>query len=95
VKITRDEVWHVSRLARLDMDESQMDRFAEQIDRILAYVDTLNRVDTSGVAATAHAIDVKNAFRDDEVRPHLERTLALANAPSAEDGCFVVPKVIG
>ena len=92
--ITKTEVLHVAHLARLDIDDADVDRFAGQIDTILDYVDTLKKVDTSGVAATSHAISLTNAFREDEVQGQLNREDALANAPEKDDGTFVVPKII-
>ena len=94
MKITRDEVMHVANLARLDMDEASIDKFADQIGTILEYVDVLNRVDTQGVTPTSHAISLTNVFREDREQKTLERDKALANAPQKEDGNFVVPKVI-
>ena len=94
MKITKDEVLHVARLARLDIHEGDIDRLAEQIGTILDYVDTLKQVDTTGVAATSHAITLTNAFREDEEAPHLSQDMSLANAPEKDDGAFVVPKVI-
>ncbi|MBI9084578.1 MAG: Asp-tRNA(Asn)/Glu-tRNA(Gln) amidotransferase subunit GatC [Desulfobacterales bacterium] len=94
MKISKEEVLHVARLARLDLDETAMDKFAGQIGDILDYVDTLNKVDTVNVAPTSHAISLTNAFRDDEVRAHLPREKALANAPDQQDGTFLVPKII-
>ena len=95
MKITRDEVLYVARLARLDVEEAATDKLAGQIGSILDYVDQLNQVDTAGVAPTSHALALTNAFREDAVRPHIERDLALANAPAQEEGCFLVPKVVG
>ncbi len=95
MKITKEEVIHVADLARLDLDEESIDRFAEQIGEILEYVDTLNQVDTEGVTPTSHAIFLNNAFREDEERAHLDNDTALANAPEKEDGGFIVPKVVG
>ncbi len=94
MKITKDEVMHVANLARLDMDEASIDKFADQIGTILEYVDVLNRVDTQGVPPTSHAISLTNVFRKDREEKTLERAKALANAPQKEDGNFVVPKVI-
>jgi len=94
MKITHEEVRYVADLARLDLDESAVEKFAGQIDEILAYIDKLNEVDTEGVDPTSHAIFLTNAFREDEPAPHLQRDRALANAPEQEDGCFVVPKII-
>ena len=94
MKITREEVMHVANLARLDMDEASIDKFAGQIGTILEYVDVLNRVDTQGVTPTSHAISLTNVFREDREQKTLERDQALANAPQKEDGNFIVPKVI-
>ena len=95
MKITKNEVLHVADLARLDLDEESIDRFAGQIGEILEYVDTLNKIDTKGITPTSHAIFLSNAFRNDEERPHLDTDVALANAPEKEDGSFIVPKVVG
>ena len=95
MKITKEEIVHVANLARLDLDEETIGRFAGQIDNILEYVDMLNRVATEGVAPTSHAIFLTNAFREDIVKEHLDRNKALESAPEKEDGNFVVPKVIG
>lgn len=94
MKITREEVVRVARLARLNLDEASIDKFVGQIGQILDYMDTLNRVNTEGVEPTSHAISLTNAFREDEHRPGLDRDLALANAPDREEGCFGVPKII-
>ena len=94
MKITKDEVIHVANLARLDIDEAAIEKFAGQIATILEYVEVLSRVDTEGVTPTSHAISLTNAFRDDEEKNAFDRDKALANAPQQEDGNFVVPKVI-
>ena len=94
MKITKDEVLYVADLARLDLDEASIDKFAGQIGNILDYVDKLNEIDTEGIRPTSHAISLTNAFRADEPKKHLERDQALANAPEREDGYFVVPKII-
>jgi aspartyl-tRNA(Asn)/glutamyl-tRNA(Gln) amidotransferase subunit C len=95
VKITKEEIMHVADLARLDLDEASVDKFAEQIGTILEYMDKLKGVDTEGVRPTAHAIFLSNAFRDDDEKDHLDNEIALANAPEKEEGSFVVPKVVG
>ena len=94
MKITKDEVLYVADLARLDLDETSIDKFAGQIGKILDYVDKLNEIDTEGIRPTSHAISLTNAFREDEQKEHLERDQALANAPQKEEGAFVVPKTI-
>ena len=95
MKITKNEVLHVADLARLDLDEDSIERFAGQIGEILEYVDTLNKLDTEGITPTSHAIFLNNAFREDEPKQHLDTDAALANAPEKEDGGFIVPKVVG
>ena len=95
MKITKEEVMYVADLARLDLDDASIDKFAEQIATILEYIDLLNRLDTEGIEPTSHAISLTNAFRDDEENEHLDRNLALENAPDRENGNFIVPKVVG
>ena len=94
MEITKAEVQHVAHLARLELEEEAIDKFASQITEILGYVDKLKALNTEGVPATSHAISLTNAFREDAPTPHLKPNEALANAPAREDGSFVVPKVI-
>jgi aspartyl-tRNA(Asn)/glutamyl-tRNA(Gln) amidotransferase subunit C len=94
MKITRDEVENVAVLARLELTGEEKDIFTGHMDAILAYVDKLNELDTSGVIPTSHAVPMENAFRDDEARPSIGVDSALANAPERADGFFRVPKVI-
>lgn len=94
MKITKTEVEHVARLARLDLTETEIDTFTGQMDAILAYVEKLNELNTDGITATAHAVPVENAFRDDAVRPSLGADHALSNAPGRIGDFFRVPKVI-
>jgi aspartyl-tRNA(Asn)/glutamyl-tRNA(Gln) amidotransferase subunit C len=93
--ITRQDVLHVANLARLNLDPDAIETHVTQLAEILDYVAQLDRVDTTGVASTSHAIERTNAFREDEPRAGLETDRALANAPSREDGQFVVPKIVG
>ncbi|MGD8250913.1 MAG: Asp-tRNA(Asn)/Glu-tRNA(Gln) amidotransferase subunit GatC [Desulfobacterales bacterium] len=93
--IDRDQVLHVARLARLDLDDASVDTLVTQLGQILDYVEALNRIDTEGVKPTSHAISLTNALREDRERPHLDRHSALENAPERDDDTFLVPKVIG
>ena len=95
MKITREEVRHVARLARLDLEDAVVDTMAEQLGGILEYMDTLNQVDTRGIAPTAHAVSQTSPLRPDERRPHLDHDAALANAPERDEESFIVPKIIG
>jgi aspartyl-tRNA(Asn)/glutamyl-tRNA(Gln) amidotransferase subunit C len=91
MKITREEVQHVARLARLDLADTVLDTMAEQLGGILDYMETLNRVDTDGIAPTAHAVSQATPLRADERRPHLDHEAALANAPERDEESFIVP----
>ena len=95
MKITRDEVLHVAKLARLDLDQASVDKFAGQIDNILEYIDMLKQVNTDGIPPTSHAISLSNSFRDDVEKGSLDREKVLMNAPEQDNGNFIVPKVIG
>ncbi len=96
MKISRDEVQQVARLARLVLDDQALDAMAEQIGTILTYMETLNRIDTTDVEPTAHAVSAATTpAREDTAREHLDRERALSNAPEKDGQSFLVPKVIG
>lgn len=95
VIISKEEVKHVADLARLDMDDSSIELFSKQIGNILQYIDTLKGVNTEKAASTSHAVFLPNAFREDEVKNHMDRNLVFSNAPEKENGNFIVPKIIG
>jgi aspartyl-tRNA(Asn)/glutamyl-tRNA(Gln) amidotransferase subunit C len=95
MKISKEEVIYVADLARLEVDDQLVDKFAEQLGTILEYMETLESVDTKGVRPTSHAISMTNAFREDEEEQNFNSDSALANAPDKEDGNFIVPKVVG
>ena len=94
MKITRTEVEHVSRLARLALSDAELDSLTGEMDAILDYVEQLNALDTAGIVPTAHAVPMENAFRPDVVRPGLTTEQALSNAPDATDNAFRVRRVI-
>jgi aspartyl-tRNA(Asn)/glutamyl-tRNA(Gln) amidotransferase subunit C len=92
--ISREDVEHVARLARLALSNAEKDRMREQLNAILAHIDALRAVDTAGVAPTSHAVPVVNVMRDDEPRPCLPQDAALANAPDRAGEFFRVPRII-
>ena len=92
--ISREEVEHVAKLARLEISEGEKETFARQLSEILAYVRTLDGLDTEGIEPTATVLEQTNVSRADEVKPSLPVALALTNAPESEDGFFRVPKII-
>ena len=94
MKITRQQVEHISHLARLEIDERETEAFTKQLDSILTFFDTLKEVDTTSIEPTTHAIMVKNVFREDGVVESIPRDSCLDNAPDYESGCFRVPKII-
>jgi aspartyl-tRNA(Asn)/glutamyl-tRNA(Gln) amidotransferase subunit C len=92
--ITRDEVRRVVELARLRLDDAELDRMALELDAILGYVETLGRVDTEGVEPTFHVVPLATPLREDRAQPPMAPELAVANAPERNGTAFVVPKVI-
>jgi aspartyl-tRNA(Asn)/glutamyl-tRNA(Gln) amidotransferase subunit C len=91
VAITRDEVLHVARLARLELTEDEIERFTAQLSAILEAVAKVSELDLSGVEPTAHPLDVVNVWAEDEPRPSIPVEDALANAPDHENGFLKVP----
>ncbi len=94
MKISKQEVENVARLARLELSSDEVERMTKKLDSILGYVAKLDELDTTGVAVTTHTQNINNAFRDDEVRPSLSREMALQNGPVHNEEAFVVPKII-
>ncbi len=88
------DIEKVARLARLELSEEERETFGNQLEQVLAYMEQLNRLDTSGVEPTSHAIPLYNVFREDRVRPSFPHEEVLAIAPDEEDGHFKVPRII-
>ena len=93
--ISAEEVRHVARLARLGLDEGDVDLYAAQLSAILEHVDAVRRLDTAGVPPTAHPLPVDNVLRPDTEVPCLDRETVLAQAPAVEDHRFRVPRIMG
>ena len=94
MKITRDVIEYVAHLSRLALEPHEVELYTDQLDRILQYMDTLNKLDTEGVEPTSHAIPVECSLRHDLVRSSLEAESSLQNAPERRGGFFKVPPVI-
>jgi aspartyl-tRNA(Asn)/glutamyl-tRNA(Gln) amidotransferase subunit C len=92
--LTRDEVLHVATLARLSLETAEIELFTRQLNDILAYVEKLQELDTSGLPPLTHVVPLSNVFREDTVTPCLDRDAALDNAPAKEAGAFLVPRII-
>jgi aspartyl-tRNA(Asn)/glutamyl-tRNA(Gln) amidotransferase subunit C len=93
VQISREEVLHVARLARLALTDEEVERFRDQLSAILEAVGKVSELDLEGVPPTSHPLDLVNVLAADEPRASLSREDALANAPDPEDGFFGVPPV--
>ena len=94
MKITKEEVLHVAKLARLNLTEEETERLMNDMGSIIGFADKLNELNTEGVVPTAHAIPMQNAFREDEVKPSYDREDILKNAPSSDGDGFLIPKVV-
>lgn len=89
--LDREQVLHVARLARLHLDDEEVERLAGELSKVVDYVEKIEELDLEGVPPTSHVVDVVNALRPDEPRPSLPREAALASAPDAAEGGFRVP----
>lgn len=94
MKISNEEVKHIAGLARLKLNDEEVDKYAKELGDIASFVEKLNEVDIIGVKPTAHILDMKNVFRQDIVEQSYDREQILRNAPSKEAGCISVPKVV-
>lgn len=93
-RITRDQVLHVAKLARLELSDDEVERTEKQLTAILDYVDALSVLDVTGVEPYFRMPAPEAALREDVVQPSLERDVVLAQAPATADGGFAVPKVM-
>ncbi|MFC1902327.1 Asp-tRNA(Asn)/Glu-tRNA(Gln) amidotransferase subunit GatC [Chloroflexota bacterium] len=94
MKLSREEVLHIARLARVGLSEAEIDRLSEQLSNLLEHFETLQHVDTDGVPATAQSVDLQSVMREDEVAPSFSPDDILANAPRREGDCFRVRAVL-
>lgn len=94
-RITRDEVVHVARLARLDLSDDEIDRFTRQLGDVLEHAADIEALDVGDIAPTSHPLAMVNVTRPDIVVPSVDRDEVLAAAPVAQDGQFRVPPVLG
>jgi aspartyl-tRNA(Asn)/glutamyl-tRNA(Gln) amidotransferase subunit C len=94
-RITADDVRHVARLARLDVTDDEVERFAGQLAAVLEHARDVESLDTAGVPPTAHPLPLVNVLREDVPRDGLDRDEVLAMAPDAEDRRFRVPRILG
>lgn len=94
MKITDELLDYIGILARLDITPEEREQDKTEISKIIDYMDTLNELDTTDIEAMSHAFPVKNVFREDDVKPSVDREMITLNAPNKKDGCFKVPKTV-
>ena len=92
--ITLKEIEYLAHLARIQLTAEELQRFAGQLDEILAYVEKLKKAKTEGVSPTSHVLPLTNVFREDKLQPSLPHEAALSNAPEKQGPFFKVPQVI-
>ena len=93
--VSRADVAHLARLARIAMTDEELDHLAEQLGVILGAVARVQEVAAADIAPTSHAVPLTNVFRRDELVPALGAAAALEGAPAAEDDRFRVPQILG
>jgi aspartyl-tRNA(Asn)/glutamyl-tRNA(Gln) amidotransferase subunit C len=93
--ISRDDVAHLAKLARIDMSDTELDHLAKEMDIILGAVARVQEVAGADVPATSHPIPVNNVFREDVVKPSLTSQEALSGAPAQSEDRFKVPQILG
>jgi len=94
VELTRQEVQHIALLARINLNEQELQQMQIQLSNILSYFQALQKLDTTGVPPMTHSVPLHNVFRDDIVRPSLKTEDVLANAPQRDENSFKVKAVL-
>lgn len=94
-EISRDEVAHLAELARIDLDDAELDHLAPQLSVILESIASIADVAAADIPPTSHAIPLTNVFREDVIRPSLTAEQALSGAPASEQQRFSVPRILG
>jgi aspartyl-tRNA(Asn)/glutamyl-tRNA(Gln) amidotransferase subunit C len=93
--ITRDDVLHVAKLARLELTDDELELFTPQLAAVIEHAADVEALDLGDVPPTAHPYPLRNVFREDEIRPSIDRDEVLVEAPAVEDGRFKVPPILG
>ena len=95
MSVTIQDVEHIAKLANLEFTDAEKNKFTQQMNKILDYVEQMNKLDTDKVEPLSHVIELNNVFRSDEVKQGISTEEALKNAPEKNEHFFKVPKVIG
>ena len=94
MQISKEQVRHVAKLARLEITEAEQEAFSRQLGSILTHIEQLKSWDTTGIEPTSTVLDQTNVFREDQTKLSLPVEQALANAPDSEGGYFRVPRIL-
>jgi len=94
MKISKQEVLKTAELARLDFKDSNLEKFTEQLGRILEYIEDLNELNTDDIEPTFHVLELSTPLREDKILQLITSEEALHNAPEKDEDFFVVPKII-
>lgn len=92
--LTKEAVERVAKLSRLQFSEEELDQQFKQLESIVKMMDSLNEIDTTGVAPLNHVMDIHNVFREDEVHESMDVKKVLQNAPNENENMFQVPKIV-
>lgn len=92
--INKQDVIHVAGLARLGLDEGEMESYEKELNDVLKFMEKLNELDTEGITPTTHVLDIHNIFREDVIKESLAVEEILSNAPDREDDYFKVPSIL-
>ncbi len=92
--VIKEQVKYIASLAKLKIDEKDLDAFTKEMEQIIEFADSLNKIDTDGIEPTAHIQGIENVLREDGEPVNFETSKLLANAPQKSDSCFSVPKVV-
>ncbi len=92
--ISKNDVEHVAKLARLEVSEEEKEELTGQLNNILDYVSKMNKIDTNNIKPTSHVLHLKNVFREDVAKENLNREKVFLNAPEHDGEHFIVPQVI-
>ncbi|QDT41219.1 Glutamyl-tRNA(Gln) amidotransferase subunit C [Gimesia alba] len=93
-QLSEQDVLKVASLSRLKLSETEVNALGKQMESVLKYIDMLDELDTEGVDPMAHAIEISNVFREDQLKESLPREKALANAPQTDGSYFLVPAIL-
>lgn len=94
MSVKKEDVLYIASLAKLKFDDSEIEKFTEQFNEILSYIEKLNELDTSNIEPLSHPFETNNVFRNDELKNSVSTEDALKNSPSRTEEFFRVPKVI-